>query len=338
MMKTKRLWKRLAAISLAVTLAIPSGLLISYYADAAEENLVKNSGFDTVGTWKDQNDTEIQAQTIVDDVIIHEIVENGGFENGNYQSGVNGWQSRSGAALSVIDASDDAANKVLQVEAAAGGAQANFYFGEAGILEEGKTYTVSFDVRQTAGSGGITLYSALVINGWDSHGWNPVSDGWTKMEYEITPAQSTAWAQIGFQVDAACTLEVDNFSITYEGGSQTAKTYSEGIGNCNGEESGNVLVMKENRIAAQNIAVKSGIEAAAHAPAEGQEIKAKLPGNVLRIEVSEGDTIQEGDVLLIVEAMKMETEITSPVSGVVRSLEVEVGNQVQSGQVLAVVG
>lgn len=87
-----------------------------------------------------------------------------------------------------------------------------------------------------------------------------------------------------------------------------------------------------------DIAVKSGIEAAAHAPAEGQEIKAKLPGNVLRIEVSEGDTIQEGDVLLIVEAMKMETEITSPVSGVVRSLEVEVGNQVQSGQVLAVVG
>lgn len=87
-----------------------------------------------------------------------------------------------------------------------------------------------------------------------------------------------------------------------------------------------------------DIDVKSGIEAAAHAPAEGQEIKAKLPGNVLRIEVSEGDTIQEGDVLLIVEAMKMETEITSPVSGTVRAIEVSVGNQVQTGQVLVVVG
>jgi len=87
-----------------------------------------------------------------------------------------------------------------------------------------------------------------------------------------------------------------------------------------------------------DVDVKAGIEAAAHGPVEGQEIKAKLPGNVLRIEVSEGDTIAEGDVLLIVEAMKMETEITSPVSGTVRSIEVEVGNQVQSGQVLVVVG
>ncbi len=87
-----------------------------------------------------------------------------------------------------------------------------------------------------------------------------------------------------------------------------------------------------------DIDVKAGIEAVAHGPAQGQEIKAKLPGNVLRIEVSEGDTIQEGDVLLIVEAMKMETEITSPVSGTVRSIEVQVGNQVQTGQVLAVVG
>ena len=43
-------------------------------------------------------------------------------------------------------------------------------------------------------------------------------------------------------------------------------------------------------------------------------------------------------VLMIVEAMKMETEITSPVSGTVRSIEVAVGNQVQSGQVLVVVG
>ena len=105
---------------------------------------------------------------------------------------------------------------MLQVETTNGGAQANFYLGEAGILEVGKPYTVSFDVRQTAGSGGITLYSALVISGWDAHGWKNVTGDWTTITYEITPTQSTAWAQIGFQVDAACTLEVDNFSITYK--------------------------------------------------------------------------------------------------------------------------
>ena len=83
---------------------------------------------------------------------------------------------------------------------------------------------------------------------------------------------------------------------------------------------------------------KAGIEAASSAPTEGQEITAKLPGNVLKIEVSEGDVVAEGDELMVVEAMKMETPITSPVAGTVKTIEVSVGDQVQSGQVLVVIG
>lgn len=84
--------------------------------------------------------------------------------------------------------------------------------------------------------------------------------------------------------------------------------------------------------------VKEGIEAKASVGGEGTPVKAALPGNVLKVLVSEGDSISEGDVIAVVEAMKMETEIKSPVSGTVKSVEIEVGNKVQNGQVLVTIG
>ncbi len=83
--------------------------------------------------------------------------------------------------------------------------------------------------------------------------------------------------------------------------------------------------------------VKEGIEAKA-ATGDGTPVKAALPGNVLKVLVAEGDSIAEGDVIAVVEAMKMETEIKSPVSGTVKSVDIEVGNKVQTGQVLVTVG
>lgn len=85
--------------------------------------------------------------------------------------------------------------------------------------------------------------------------------------------------------------------------------------------------------------VKEGIDAKASASVgEGTPVKAALPGNVLKVLVTEGDSIEEGDVLAVVEAMKMETEIKSPVSGTVKSVDIEVGNKVQTGQVLVTIG
>ncbi len=71
---------------------------------------------------------------------------------------------------------------------------------------------------------------------------------------------------------------------------------------------------------------------------EGKEVKAALPGNVIRIEVNVGDVVSEGDVLLVVEAMKMETEIKSPYSGKVASINVSQGDKVANGQVMVVIG
>ena len=85
--------------------------------------------------------------------------------------------------------------------------------------------------------------------------------------------------------------------------------------------------------------VKEGIQASnSSSSGEGTPVKAALPGNVLKVLVSEGDVIAENDVILVVEAMKMETEIKSPVAGTVQSVEVEVGSKVQTGQVLVTIG
>ncbi len=87
-----------------------------------------------------------------------------------------------------------------------------------------------------------------------------------------------------------------------------------------------------------DVNVKAGIETKAASSGDGEEVKAGLPGNVLRIEVSEGDEVAEGDVLLVVEAMKMETEIKSPKAGTVQSILVAQGDKVVSGQALVTLG
>ena len=88
-----------------------------------------------------------------------------------------------------------------------------------------------------------------------------------------------------------------------------------------------------------DVAVSAGIEETkSTSSAEGKEVKAALPGNVLRIEVSQGEEVSEGDVLLVIEAMKMETEIKSPFSGTIQSIEVSQGDTVKNGQTLVVIG
>ncbi|HKJ37092.1 MAG TPA: acetyl-CoA carboxylase biotin carboxyl carrier protein subunit [Solirubrobacterales bacterium] len=62
-----------------------------------------------------------------------------------------------------------------------------------------------------------------------------------------------------------------------------------------------------------------------------------MPGKVLAIEVSEGDAVSEGDVLLVLESMKMELQISAPLAGSVAELHVERGQQVSQGDPLVVV-
>jgi len=73
----------------------------------------------------------------------------------------------------------------------------------------------------------------------------------------------------------------------------------------------------------------------AHESIDSTAVKAQLPGKVVRTIAAVGDVIKERDVLLVVEAMKMEVEIKSPVSGILSTMSVNVGDQVHAGQELA---
>lgn len=70
----------------------------------------------------------------------------------------------------------------------------------------------------------------------------------------------------------------------------------------------------------------------------GSEIKALLPGNVWKIVANPGQKVNEGDVILILESMKMEIDIVAPKSGIVKSINVATNDKVAEGQVVAILG
>jgi pyruvate carboxylase subunit B len=71
---------------------------------------------------------------------------------------------------------------------------------------------------------------------------------------------------------------------------------------------------------------------------EGENIKALLPGNVWKIVANPGQSVKEGDVIMILESMKMEIDVVSPRGGVITSINVSTNDKVVEGQVVAVIG
>ena len=88
--------------------------------------------------------------------------------------------------------------------------------------------------------------------------------------------------------------------------------------------------------AAPKAAPKAAAPKAAAPVAGGEQVKAPMPGNVLDVKVSVGQQVKKGDVLLILEAMKMENEINAPKDGTVAQVTVTKGATVDSGAVLVV--
>jgi len=96
----------------------------------------------------------------------------------------------------------------------------------------------------------------------------------------------------------------------------------------------NVSVADTASGAAPAAAVVKPVVAAPEATGEGLPVEASLPGNVVAISVEVGDTVGEGDDIVVIEAMKMESPVKSPKAGRVVSIEVSVGDTVATGDVL----
>ena len=85
---------------------------------------------------------------------------------------------------------------------------------------------------------------------------------------------------------------------------------------------------------------RSSSESSAPAAAGGDAtpVTAQMPGVVLKTIAKQGDQVNAGDTLLVLEAMKMEVSVASPCSGTVQKILVKQGEQVANGQQLALVG
>ena len=77
--------------------------------------------------------------------------------------------------------------------------------------------------------------------------------------------------------------------------------------------------------------------AAPVAAADGTKVTSPMPGNILAVNVTPGQAVKEGDVMFILEAMKMENEIVAPVSGTVKQVLTTKGAVVETDAVLAVI-
>lgn len=106
-----------------------------------------------------------------------------------------------------------------------------------------------------------------------------------------------------------------------------------------------MLIDEYDAVAPAAPAVPTAVPAAPAAPAavpaaalaSGEVVKAPMPGNILKINVAPGQKVEEGDVLIVLEAMKMENEIVATKSGTVAQVAVSKGAVVETGAPLVVI-
>ena len=83
-------------------------------------------------------------------------------------------------------------------------------------------------------------------------------------------------------------------------------------------------------------AAPAAAPAAAAAPVAGEAVTAPMPGNILKVNVTAGQAVKEGDLLVVLEAMKMENEIFAPKAGTVAQVLVQKGSTVDTGATMVV--
>ena len=96
------------------------------------------------------------------------------------------------------------------------------------------------------------------------------------------------------------------------------------------------VTVEEGAAGAAAAAPKAEPKAAAPTGAAGSvKVNAPMPGKILSVKASAGQAVKKGEVILILEAMKMENEVVAPQDGTVASINVAAGDSVEAGAVLA---
>lgn len=108
-------------------------------------------------------------------------------------------------------------------------------------------------------------------------------------------------------------------------------------------ESDAVLTSISNAAPAAPVPAAAPVAAPAAAPAapavaavSGTQVVSPMPGTILKVNASEGQAVKAGDVIFILEAMKMENEIVAPCDGTIKQILVTKGSTVDTDQILAV--
>ena len=111
-------------------------------------------------------------------------------------------------------------------------------------------------------------------------------------------------------------------------------------------EQGEAMLVNEYELAAPAVAAPAAAPVVTAAPAAapaagalaaGEVVTSPMPGNILKINVAQGQHVSEGDVLIVLEAMKMENEISATKSGTVAQINVTKGAVVETGTPLVVI-
>lgn len=121
------------------------------------------------------------------------------------------------------------------------------------------------------------------------------------------------------------------FMVTIEG-----KQYEVGVEEIGGAPVA-APVVAEVKPAAPVAAPKAAPAPKADVPVNGTKMEAPMPGMIKAYKVAEGATVKEGDVVLVLEAMKMDNDMTAPCAGKV-SFKAAVGSNVDTGDVMAIIG